>query len=190
MLAGGKNYQDLATSKTPPGFRGRPAWLVQIWWIVQSTLFGCSPQVFYGWRRFLLRLFGAQIGRGVIIRPTARITYPWKLKIGDHAWIGDYVTLYSLGEITIGDNAVVSQKSYLCTGSHDETKPSFDIYAEPIIIEAQAWVATDVFIAPGITIGTGAIVGARSSVFKNIPAGMVAIGSPARVKGPRRSSGD
>jgi putative colanic acid biosynthesis acetyltransferase WcaF len=183
-------YQNLASFTMPENFRGRPAWLVQIWWIVQSTLFGCSPQIFYGWRRFLLRLFGAQIGRGVIIRPTARITYPWKLKIGDHAWVGDHVALYTLGEITIGDNAVVSQNSYLCTGSHDDSKPSFDIYAKSIIIEPQAWVATDVFIAPGVTIGTGAVIGARSSVFKNIPPGMVAIGAPARVIGPRRSSGD
>lgn len=190
MQTSAKIYQDLARSKIPPGFRGRPAWFVQLWWIVQSTLFGCSPQIFYGWRRWLLRCFGAQIGHHVIIRPTARITFPWKLTIGDHAWIGDHVTLYTLGEITIGANAVVSQKSYLCTGGHDESRPSFDIYAKPITIEPQAWVATDVFIAPGITIGTGAVVGARSSVFRDIPPGMTAIGTPARVIGPRRSSGD
>ena len=70
--------QDLKSFVLPPNFRGRPAWFVQLWWIVQATLFRCSPQALYGWRRFLLRLFGAQVGRGVIIRPTVEITYPWK----------------------------------------------------------------------------------------------------------------
>lgn len=177
--------QDLATFRLPAGFRGRPAWFVQLWWIVQASLFAWSPQVLYGWRRFLLRLFGARVGRGAIIRPSVKVTYPWKLSLGDHAWIGDDVVLYTLGEISIGPNAVISQKSYLCTGGHDYTRSTFDIYSMRIFVDAEAWIATDVFVAPGITIGHGAVVGARSSVFNNIPAGMVARGSPAKVVGPR-----
>ena len=100
--------------------------------------------------------------------------------------MGDDVVLYTLGEITIGAHAVVSQRSYLCTGSHDYTRPSFDIYAKPIRIGEQAWLATDVFVAPGVEIGAGTVVGARSSVFKSLPEGVVAIGSPARVVGPRK----
>jgi putative colanic acid biosynthesis acetyltransferase WcaF len=93
-------YQDLSLFKVPAGFRGRPGWYVQLWWVVHAMLFRPSPQIAYGWRRMLLRLFGAQVGVGAIIRPTVRVTYPWKVTIGDHAWIGDEVTLYSLGEIS------------------------------------------------------------------------------------------
>ncbi len=173
--------QNLASFRLPENFRGRPDWFVQVWWVVQATLFACSPQFLYPWRRFLLRLFGAKIGAGVIIRPTAKVTFPWRLSIGDHAWIGDHVVLYTLGPITIGDDAVVSQRSYLCTGSHDESKPGFDIFTKPIIVEPGAWVATDVFIAPGVTIGMAAVIGARSSVFNDVPAEMLALGTPARV---------
>lgn len=173
-------YQDLSLFKQPSNFRGRPAVVVQLWWLVQSTLFGWSPQFCYGWRRFLLRLFGAKIGQKVLIRPSARFTYPWKVSIGDYAWIGDDVVLYSLGEISIGQNAVISQRSYICTGSHDISKQAFDIYAKPICIGEGAWVATDVFVAPGVTIGSGAVVGARSTVLDDLPDGMVCYGSPAK----------
>ena len=164
-------WQSLDKFHVPPGFRGRPGWFVQLWWLVQTTLFRGSPQVLYGWRRGLLRAFGARIGRGVIIRPSVQVTYPWKLRIGDHAWIGDNVVLYTLGEIEIGAHAVVSQRSYLCTGNHDYTRPTFDIYAKPIVIGEQVWLATDVFVAPGVDIGTGTVVGARSSVFESLPGG-------------------
>jgi putative colanic acid biosynthesis acetyltransferase WcaF len=174
------NYQKLDKFLLPAGFRGRSAITVQLWWIVQATLFACSPQFAYKWRNFLLKIFGANIGRNVIFRPSVKITYPWKLTIGDNAWVGDNVDLYTLGEITIGKNAVVSQRAYLCTGSHDHTSAKFDIYAKSIIIEDEAWVATDVFIAPGITIGKGAVIGARSSVFKDMPEGMICIGNPAK----------
>jgi putative colanic acid biosynthesis acetyltransferase WcaF len=100
-------YQKLSQFKLPKDFRGKPGWYVQLWWIVQDTLFRWSPQFMYGWRRLLLRLFGAKVGKNVIIRPTAKITYPWKVKIGDYSWIGDDVVLYSLGEIVIGDNVVI-----------------------------------------------------------------------------------
>lgn len=176
-----KEWQRLDWFSMPPGFRGRPAWFVQLWWLVQATLFRGSPQFLYGWRRWLLRRFGARIGEGVIIRPSVRVTYPWKLTIGDHAWIGDDVVLYTLGEITIGAHAVVSQRSYLCTGNHDYTRPSFDIYAKPICVGEHAWLATDVFVAPGVTVGAGTVVGARSSVFRSLPGGVTAVGNPARV---------
>lgn len=178
-------YQRLSLFSLPSGFRGRSAVTVQLWWIVQATLFAWSPQFLYGWRCFLLRLFGAKIGENVIVRPTAIITYPWKITIGDNAWIGDYVCLYSLGEISIGSNAVVSQRSYLCTGSHKYHTREFDIYADPILIDAEAWVAADVFVAPGVTICRGAVIGARSSVFSDMPAGMVCRGNPCVPVKPR-----
>jgi putative colanic acid biosynthesis acetyltransferase WcaF len=161
-------YQDLSRFSMPNNFRGKPGWYVQLWWIVQAILFHPSPQVMYGWRRFLLRSFGATIGKGVIIRPSAQITYPWKLTIGEYSWIGDEVVLYTLGDIIIGKNAVISQRSYLCTGSHDFNKPTFDIFSKPITIQDECWLATDVFVGPGVNIDKGMVVGARSSVYKDI----------------------
>jgi putative colanic acid biosynthesis acetyltransferase WcaF len=172
--------QDLKRFKLPPNFRGRSGLTVQLWWLVQATLFRGSPQVCYGFRRWLLRCFGAHIGTGVIIRPSVRIPYPWKLTIGDHSWIGDDAVLYSFAQITIGNDVVVSQKCYLCAGTHDYRSANFDIQAFPITIEDQAWLAADVFVAPGITIGKAAVVGSRSSVFTNLPGMMVSVGSPAR----------
>ncbi len=179
------NYQSLNKFLMPEGFRGRGVITVQLWWMVQSSLFACSPQFAYKWRNFLLRMFGAKIGEGVIIRPNVRITYPWKLSVGDYSQIGDNAELYTLGTITIGKNAVISQKSYLCTGSHEYQLETFDIYQKPIVIEDQAWVATDVYIAPGVTIGKGSVIGARSSVYSDMPAGMICIGSPAKPLKPR-----
>ena len=172
--------QDLSRFRVPSNFRGRSALNVQLWWFVQATFFQWSPQFAYAYRRWLLRLFGAKIGKGVIIRPSVTITYPWKVSIGDHAWVGDNVVLYSLGEIEIGNNSVVSQRSYICTGDHDFTQPDFPIRSRKITIGEQAWVAADVFIAPGITIGAGAVIGARSSVFMDMPAGMLCFGSPCK----------
>lgn len=177
--------QKLDTFVLPPGFRGRPGWLVQLWWLVELTVFRLSPQFMYSWRRWLLRLFGASVGKGVILRPTVRVTYPWKVSIGDYAWIGDDVVLYSLGEIEIGENAVISQRSYLCTGGHDYQKQTFDIFSQKIVIEPEAWIATDVFIAPGVRIGRGAVIGARSSVYKNMPPMMICVGNPAQPIKPR-----
>ena len=173
--------QQLNTFKLPQNFRGRNAFVVQLWWLVQSILFSNSPQFMYGFRRFLLRLFGAKIGKDVIIRPTVRITYPWKVSIGDYSWIGDDVVLYSLGEIEIGNNVVVSQKSYICAASHDYLKSNFPIFAQKVTIKDECWLATDVFVAPGITIHRGTVVGSRSSVYKDLPENKVCMGNPAKI---------
>jgi putative colanic acid biosynthesis acetyltransferase WcaF len=174
-------YQRLDKFSLPENFRGRSAVIVQLWWLVQSSLFAWSPQFLYGWRRFLLRLFGARIGKSVHIRPSARVTYPWKVSIGNYSWVGDEVVLYSLGSIEIGAHTVVSQKSYLCTGSHDYTRSSFDIFAESIRIGSQVWIASDVFVAPGVTIGDGTVVGLRSFVLHDLPGGKICFGHPAVV---------
>ena len=104
-----------------------------------------------------------------------------KLTLGDYAWVGDDAVLYTLGEITIGANSVVSQKCYLCTGSHDFMSQHFDITASPIVIGEKCWLATDVFVAPGVSVGDGTVVGARSSVFKSLPANTICRGNPAVV---------
>jgi putative colanic acid biosynthesis acetyltransferase WcaF len=180
-----EKYQQLDQFRLPPGFRGRSAVIVQLWWLVQDTLFRWSPQFMYGWRNFLLRLFGAKIGKGVLIRPSVRITYPWKLTIGDYSWVGDHAELYTLGEIQIGAHSAISQNCYLCTGTHNYQQPSFDISAEAIIIEPQVWLASYVFVAPGVRIGEGTVVGVRSSVLHDLPGGMLCYGHPARPVKPR-----
>ena len=171
--------QQLDQFKMPPDFRGKPGWFIQWWWIVEAILFRPSPQFMYGWRRFLLRSFGASIGRKVIIRSSVHTQFPWKVKIGDHSWIGDHVILYSLGNIEIGSHVVISQKCYICTGSHDYKKTEFPIYSMPVYIEDKCWLATDVYVGPGVCIGSGTVVGARSSVFKSLPPDKVCIGTPA-----------
>ncbi len=181
-------YQDLSQFNAPKDYMGRPAWLAQLWWIVQGSLFLWSPQFMYGWRRFLLRLFGARIGKNVIIRPTVKIQFPWKLSIGDNSWIGDEAYLYNLSEIKIGANTVISQRSYLCAGSHDYTKKDFPFILKPINVDDEVWVAANVFIAPGVSIGKGAVVGARSSIFKDLEGGYVYVGNPAKKIKKREAS--
>lgn len=171
--------QDLTRFRQPREFRGRSALTVQLWWIVQDTLFRGSPQFMYGFRNALLRLFGAKIGRNVLVRPTARIVYPWKLTIGDNSWIGDFAELYTLGPIEIGRNAVVSQYAYLCTGSHDHRSPSFDITSETIVVEDEAWVAAGAFVFPGVRIGRGSVVSARAVVRRDTEPMGVYAGDPA-----------
>ena len=177
--------QDLRIYRVPASYRGRSALFVQFWWLIQATLFRQSPQVLYGFRRWLLRCFGAHVGRRALIRPSVTVTYPWKVRIGDYSQIGDHVVIYSFADISIGNSTVVSQNCYLCAGTHDFRSVSFDIKASPIVLEDEVWLAADVFVAPGITIGRGTVVGARSSVFKDLPELMICTGSPARPVGPR-----
>lgn len=160
--------------------RGRNGVVVLIWWFIQGTIFRFSLHNMYNWRNFLLRLFGAKIGKDVKIRPSVKFTYPWKVTIGDFTWIGDNVKLYSLDMIRIGANCVVSQESYLCTGSHDIIDPNFGLITKPVIIKDGVWIASDVFVYPGVTINEMGVVAARSTVTRDIPANEVYAGSPAK----------
>lgn len=168
--------------------RGRAGWYILLWWLVQAIAFPLTPHPLNNWRCALLRLFGAGIGKDVIIRPTARFTYPWKVSIGDYTWIGDDVVLYSLDNINIGEHCVISQKSYLCTGSHDIDDPTFRLKTASITIGNGAWIATDCFVGLGVKIGANAVIGARSSVFSDIPSGQVCWGTPCRPQYPRAAS--
>jgi putative colanic acid biosynthesis acetyltransferase WcaF len=165
--------------------RGKPGWYILLWWLVQGIAFPLSPHSLHGFRCWLLRLFGAKIGKGVMIRPTARFTYPWKIKIGDYSWIGDDVVLYSLDGISIGMQCVISQECYLCTGSHDFQDVAFNLITAPIAIGNGVWIAADCFIGPGVHIGANAVIGSRSSVFSHIPEQQVAWGTPCRPRYPR-----
>lgn len=166
--------------------RGRSSGFVLFWWLVQATIFPLTPHHLSGIRAAILRLFGAKVGKGVVIRPTARFTFPWKIAIGDYSWIGDDVVLYSLDSISIGKHAVISQKCYLCTGSHDIHSVNFTLKTAPITIGNGVWVATDCFVGPGVEIGANSVVGARSSVFRSLPSGYICLGTPARPQAPRQ----
>jgi putative colanic acid biosynthesis acetyltransferase WcaF len=184
-----KRYQDLSRFRMPAGFRGRSPVTIQIWWILQDTLFRWSPQAMYPWRNFLLRLFGAKLGNSVQFRPTVRVTYPWKLTVGDNVWVGDDCVFYNLGEIVVGSNVAIAHDVYFCTGLHDYTMVDFPIEQKPIHIEDEVWLPNDIFIGPGVTIGRGTVVGARSTVLRDLPPGMICYGYPARPVRPRETRG-
>lgn len=165
------------------------------WGVVWATLFRPTPRPMHAWRRMLLRLFGATIGKGSHPYPTARVWAPWNLTMGNHSCLADSVNCYNVAPITIGSHVTVSQYSYLCTATHDIADPHMRLLTATIRIENQAWVCADVFVGPGVTIGEGAVVGARSSVFKDLPAWKVCVGNPAapvkdRVLRDRPSEGD
>src|SRR5690606_10593464 len=127
-----KNKIRLALSNHSHSQRGKSSIIVLLWWFIQGTFSRYSIHNIYSWRNFLLLLLGANIGEGVKIRSTAKFTYPWKVKIGDYSWIGDNVELYSLDKIDIGSNCVISQKSYLCAGTHNVQDPHFGLITRPI----------------------------------------------------------
>ncbi len=123
-----------------------------------------------------------------MIRPTVQVTYPWKLQIGNHCWIGDHTTLHSLGEIRIGDNVCISQLCYLSAATHDYSRPSFDCIVKAIEIQPEVWLAAGVFVLPGVTVGRGAVVGARSVVVRDVPPMVLCIGNPAKIRRPRQEN--
>ncbi|MEO0541574.1 MAG: hormogonium polysaccharide biosynthesis acetyltransferase HpsU [Cyanobacteria bacterium P01_A01_bin.105] len=177
---GGPALTDLRRYHQPGFTAGRSKVIILLWWLLQAMVFPLTLHAHHGPRRWLLRLFGAKVGKGVVIRPTARFTYPWRVEIGDYSWVGDDVVFYSLAPIRVGQHCVVSQKSYLCTGSHDAADSAFPLMTAPVVIENGAWVATDCFIGPGVTIGANALIGARSSVFKSMPAQQICMGTPCQ----------
>ena len=139
----------------------------------------------HGWRRMLLRAFGAKVGRDAQPYPSAWIWAPWNLEMAAHSTLAPHVDCYSVDRVRLGSHATVSQYSYLCTASHDYLEPGMPLITAPISIGPNAWVAGDVFIGPGVTVGDGAVVGARSSVFRDVRAWTVVAGSPATFRNRR-----
>lgn len=148
-------------------------------WTLASPLFRCSPRVLWGWRRLLLRAFGARIGARVHICPTVRIAVPWTLSIGEDSAVGDRAILYGLGPIRIGERVTISQHAHLCGGTHDWRDPGMPLVKAPIAIADDAWVCADAFVGPGVTVGRGAIVAARACVMRDVGADCIAEGNPA-----------
>ncbi len=138
-----------------------------------------SLRVFKQWRIFVLKCFGAQISWKSMVNSSVKIWAPWNLEMGDHACLGPNIDCYNQGRITIKNNATISQKVYLCASTHDFTDPKHALILRPIIIGERAWIAADAFIGPGVTVGDGAVVGARGVVVKNVEPWTVVGGNPA-----------
>lgn len=155
------------------------------WWVVCFFLIKCSLRPMYSWRRWVLRLFGAKLGDHVCIQRTARIEFPWNLEMGRYSSIGENAWIYNLDKISIAEFTTVSQLVFLCTGSHDFTKPEMPLVTKSISIGRGVWIAADVYVGPGVNIGDNAVIGARSVVVKDMPAGMVCVGHPCKPIKPR-----
>lgn len=151
-----------------------------LWLFVQSTLFRWSPRPLHGFRAALLRLFGADIPGPVVIFPTAKVVFPWKLALAPRSMVGPHVYLYNVAPVRLDYGANVSQHCHLCAGSHDFTRWSMPMITAPITIGRNAWLGADVFVGPGVSVGELCVVGARSVVVKDLPAHQVCAGSPCR----------
>lgn len=151
-----------------------------LWEAVRTPLFAWTPRPLWGWRRAVLRAFGARIGRAVHIFPSVKIAIPWHLQVGDEAALGDGAIIYSLGEIRIGSRATISQYAHLCAGTHDYRVTEFPLVKGAIDIGAGAWICADAFVGPGVGIGDYAIVGARAVAVNDVAAWTIVVGNPAR----------
>lgn len=156
-----------------------------LWGLVCVMLFRPSPRSFHRWRNFLLRLFGAKLHPTARVYPRVRVWAPWNLIMAEHACLGDDVDCYCVATVSIGARTTVSQYSYLCGATHDHEDPQHPLRPGPIKIGARCWIAADVFVGAGVTIADGTVVGARSSVFSDLPEWVVAMGTPAKPVGPR-----
>jgi putative colanic acid biosynthesis acetyltransferase WcaF len=152
-----------------------------LWWFVCFLLFRPSPWFLHGWRRLLLRLFGAAIERKAVIHASVRIFAPWNLRMGPYSCMGPFVDCYNVDKIVIGAHATVSQYAHLCSASHDITDRFMRLTTAPIVIGSQAWVCAGAFVGPGVSIGEGGVAAARSCVTKNVAAWTVVGGNPAQV---------
>lgn len=157
----------------------------RVLWAACGPLFGWSPRLLWGWRRFLLRLFGASVGKNVHIHPSVRIFIPWNLEIGDWSSVGFDALLYNLGLLKIGEKVTVSQRAHLCGGSHDFRDPAMPLTKAPITIGNEAWICADAFVGPGVMVGARAIVAARAMTVKDVEADAIVGGNPAKKIGDR-----
>jgi putative colanic acid biosynthesis acetyltransferase WcaF len=174
-------------SRYTPGQFDRGAGVVKegLWLVVSLVLFRVCPFSFSALKRAVLRAFGASIGRNVTIKPQVRITFPWKLTVGDHVWLGEECWLLNLERVVIGSNVCISQRAFLCTGSHDYKKTTFDLITRPITLEDGVWIGAGCWVGPGVTIGSHAVLTAGSVATKNLAANGIYRGNPAAVVNQR-----
>ncbi|HEV7403646.1 MAG TPA: WcaF family extracellular polysaccharide biosynthesis acetyltransferase [Chthoniobacteraceae bacterium] len=156
--------------------RGASRWREALWVLVKCLFFLPAFPLPSALRVAWLRAFGAGVGRGVVIRSRVNISYPWRLSLGDHVWLGEEVVILSLAQVTIESNVCISQRAFLCTGSHAFRSPSFDLITKPIIIRTGSWIAAQAFVAPGVTIGPDSMVAAGAVVTRDVAPGVVVAG--------------
>jgi len=149
------------------------------WYWVNTVFFKTGLFPFYGLKRFLLKLFGATIGKGVIIKPFVNIKYPWLLELGDHIWIGEHVWIDNLGKVTIGNNVCLSQSAFLLTGNHDFTKKTFDLMVKPITLNEGVWIGAKAIVCPGVVCDKYSLLSVGSVATSNLAAYGIYSGNPA-----------
>jgi putative colanic acid biosynthesis acetyltransferase WcaF len=176
---------DAAANRQARKYPWREQWLRVSWGIGQYA-FKLSPRPFFAWRRWVLRIFGAVVGRQVHVYPSTRIYMPWNVEIGDWAAIGEDAFIYSLGRVRIGARAAISYRAHVCAGTHDFADSALPLLKPPVSIGENAWIGTDAFIGPGVCIGQGAIVGARAVVVNDVAPLQIVAGNPAKQIGVRR----
>lgn len=159
---------------------GSSVFAKRLMWAALYPLYRWSPRLCYGWRNFILRALGAKLGEGFRIYPSSYIMYPWNFEAGDWVTISWGVRLYSLGKITIGDHVLISQGAHLCAGTHDHSKDNLPLVCDPVTIGSHCWLCADAFIGPNVTVGEGSLVAARAVVVKDVEAGSIVGGNPAR----------
>lgn len=158
---------------------------MRVAWAFGRWLIRLSPHPCHGWRRAVLRLFGAKVGAHARIAASAHLFMPWNVEIGEWAAIGPDVFVYSLGKVHIGRRTTVSYRSHICAGTHDFTDPTIPLLKPPVTVEDDAWIGTEAFIGPDVTIGAGAMVAARAVVVKDVEPRTLVGGHPAREIGQR-----
>lgn len=156
-----------------------------LWYFVNALVIKNHLNPISGIRVKALRLFGAKIGRGVVIKPGANVKYPWLLTVGDYSWIGEDVWIDNLAEVSIGSNCCLSQGAMLLCGNHNYRLPTFDLMVKPIIVEDGAWVGAKSVVCPGVTVGRDSILTVGSMATSNLEPGKIYQGIPAVVKSVR-----
>lgn len=169
---------DLSTF-TAGNYKAGPGWKVFAWYFVNYYIFNSALPWPYGFKRKLLKLFGAKVGKGLVIKTKVRIKNPWRLEIGDHCWIGESVWIDNLEDVSIGDHVCLSQGVLLLTGNHDYTLPDFPYRLGKIRIEEGAWIGAASVVCPGVTCSSHAILTVNSVATKNMEAWQIYSGNPA-----------
>lgn len=165
---------------TPGGFdRGAGAFKEGLWILASQILFRLCPFKLSKLKCAVLRAFGAKVGRGVVIKPRVMITFPWKLMLGDHVWLGEECWLLNLAPISIESHVCISQRAFLCAGNHNYTSPSFDLITKPIKVGEGAWIGAGAFVGPGVRVGAHAVLTAGSIAKNPLEAFGIYRGNPA-----------
>ena len=160
--------------------RGRPAWFFALWYLVKCLFFQSSLPWPSGFKTFLLRRFGARVGRNVCFKPRINIHFPWNLAVGDHTWVGEEACIINFAPVSVGAHCCLSQRCLLCSGNHDYRSPNMRYRHAPIVLEDGVWIGAGAFVGPGVHIGADAVITAMSVVSHSVEGGMIYAGQPCK----------